>query len=151
MNIRLTLILFLFIVTNANAEGWGDLQGKNSNGDIVDVYPAQIEDFTRDYSLPENHNLFFVNVYKQGKGTIAERTTNYRDQRCWYKIDSLGKLVELYCENSGKSPLSGARYKIVPNKNENDCSHEAKYICIGGCDKSITPKELTKSYWECGE
>lgn len=145
-------IAFLVVTHPCIAAGWSDLSGKNRNGDTVNVYPAWDADYppSRDYSIEENREFFYVDVYKGGKAS-EETPKTYKDQRCKFKEDKAGERIQFSCEKSGKSPLSGAKYKIVPNKNPDDCSYLAKYICIRGCDDTATPRTMTKSHWECYE
>lgn len=141
-------VALAIIVSPCLAEGWSDLSGKNRNGDTINVYPAWDADNSRDYSIEENRELFYVDVYKGGKASEGTSRT-HKDQRCKFTEDKAGNRIRFSCENSGKSPLSGATYRIVPNSNPEDCSYQAEYHCISGCDSPTTPRIMTKSYWEC--
>ncbi len=152
MKKSIVTIALLVISHPCVAAGWSDLSGKNRNGDLIYITPAWEADpnSSRDYSIEANRELFYVDIYKGGK--VSEQTPKtYEDLRCKFQKNKVGQDIQFSCQTSGKSPLSGATYRIVPNKNPKDCSYAAKYICIHGCDDPATPRTMNKSHWECNE
>lgn len=155
MKANIAIVCMLLIADESIADGWADLGGRNSRGEDVGVVPAWEADSSssRDFSLPENLELFYVYVSRPADRPNMDPTliATYKDVRCRFKKDSRGNEIEFLCDKTGTSPLSGARYKIVPNKNPNDCNFFAKYICVEGCSAIATPKEMLKSHYECYE
>lgn len=53
--------------------------------------------------------------------------------------------TERECKKDGRSPLAGAKYKVVRNPNPlSDPSYLEKYICISGCNEKRVPLEIVK-------
>jgi len=150
MKLLLACIVAVFSSGAAMAEGWSTLSGTNKNGALIFVEPAWDSDHppTRDYSTPENRELYWVTLYKGGSAGEVPPIT-YKDQPCRFKENNEGQRIEFSCQKGSQSPLSGATYKIVPNKNPEDCSYESLYVCIRGCGGGNVPAQMVKSWWEC--
>jgi hypothetical protein len=77
--------------------------------------------------------MWDILFYKGGK-TDASNAKKYTDLRCKLKVSKkdIDLPIELACEKSGTSPMSGTSYKIVPNKNPQSCGYRYLYICLEG-------------------
>jgi hypothetical protein len=146
----ITAAIFLITTQSCLAAGWGDLSGKNKYGDLIDVFPAVIDGDPQDYRKEDGSEMFDVLFYKGGN-LAASNAKKYTDLRCKLKLSKKDVYlpIELACEKSGKSPMSGTTYKIVRNKNLEDCSYEFMYICTRGCDNPVVPQRMMQNYWEC--
>jgi len=146
----LLLILMLSTLSAAvQAEGWSDLVGKNKAGDLIVPIPARL-DHPMDSIENPGPDSFNIHVFKGGQ--LSDKTdTNYKNQRCKFEQNTEGWRIRFSCAKDGISPLAGVTYKIVPNKNPEDCSYESRYICVSGCKRHDVPPVMIKSYWECGE
>jgi hypothetical protein len=149
MKLALVVLLLVVLPVAVQAEGWADLSGKNKAGDLVVPIPAHA-----DHPMDSIQNLgpdsFNIHVFKGGK--VSEETdTNYKDKKCKFDQNRDGLSVRFSCAKDGISPLAGVTYKIVPNKDPQDCKYESRFICVSGCGRRDVPLEMIKSYWECGE
>lgn len=152
---KITFLLISVVLNTACfASGWESLNGENESGEMISITPAwdtwEVASGTVSYNPDIDGDLFYVDVEKSSWLGLGKSTkTTYKDLRCEFENNKSGERIRFLCKKSGKSPLSGTSYKIVPNKNPRDCSYQAIFICTQGCDRPATPRKLTQAHWEC--
>ncbi|MEQ1532539.1 MAG: hypothetical protein HOO97_10355 [Sideroxydans sp.] len=131
----ITAAILLINAQYCIAAGLGELSGTNKNGDLLVVYEAI------------GRSQFNIQIIKGGVASEGNIKT-YEDQKCEFEYNNIGKPTKFSCVNSGKTPLSGASYKITPYKKP-DCNHQFMYICTHGCDNPEAPTKLIEASYEC--
>lgn len=143
----------------AYSVGWQWIHGKNESGTELYVFPyseskSQFSDpelYQADQEtgwttlIPEAQNMYEL--------VSLDRDTTFIPQveECFFEYSHDGKSGTFFCKDSHNSLLSGVSYEITQNRNLNDCSYYAKFVCIKGCDKKGLPQLLIQDHWECHE
>ena len=142
------LVALLLLGPAALAEGWSELSGATATGGRVEVSPSrEWESSSRNYSLPENGNLYHVVVFESLVKSYSQARI-FKDQRCIFSWGGRSNNWTAFtCSKSGTSPLAGTAYKAVPIRS---CEYKSVLVCVRGCGWPDVPKRLNYRWSEGG-
>ena len=140
------LIIVCLIPTQALADGWTSISGKNKNGASVNwsyVYDPSVH---HEYEVTPNQ------VSEDAHGTTlsapitvlsnTSRPVTYKSQICTFEYD----VHEFSCSKDGTSPLAGAVYIMTTDPGE--CGGTI-YTLKKGTGKRDAPRRMYQPPWEC--
>lgn len=143
----LLLVALLLLCSAALAEGWSELWGVAESGERVEVSPSRDwESPTKDYSRPENQDLYNVVVFKKGAKSYSQASI-FKDELCKFARDRDDGWVGFACAKGGTSPLAGVAYKVLSIRS---CDYKYVLICVKGCGRRGAPKRMHYRWSEGG-